>query len=200
MGWIKPVGNGYRLIGISTLVKKYPLEGNERLKMSCIQNGKDLRRNIEKEVIRLTIIGEQKEVDNSKLDNTKILRTVRKTVRGVKSLYPVQMEREISLSQKTMAAKLGFKQRHTARKRQKTWVGEKFIDCNHRMMMITKQEAYEIVNEVKRLRKAVFRKGNCFYQVLANEISIRDDKFGKKLIPITIKIKGYCDEQFDEHF
>lgn len=200
MRWVKPEGNGYRLVGMVALLKAYPLKDKERLKISNIENGKDLRRNIEKEVIRITISAEQNKANSSKLDITKTPRLVRKTVRGTKSLYQVQMEREVSLSQQTMAAKLGFKQRHTARKRQKTWVKEKFIDCVYRVMMITKAEAYEVVNEVKKMRKAVFRKGNCFFQVLANEITIRDNSFGRKLIPIKLKTKGYCNEIWEENF
>lgn len=183
-GWVKRKGKQLWLRSFSKIATNYSLKEKEKYKISYIENGKDLRKDIEKETQRILRSRQEQKIKHTSPTTPIREILVRKNVRGVQSMYNVEPEKEMMLSQQKMACQLGFKSRHTARTRQKQWVKDKFIDVVNRKTLISKECAYEVVDEVKRLRKGVYRLGNLFIQVLANEITIRDNKFGRKLVPV----------------
>lgn len=183
-GWVISKEKQLWLCSFGKIASNYSLKEKERYKISFIENGKDLRKNIEKEAQRILRTRQEQKIKHVSPTTSSRSVIVQKNVRGVKSMYNVELENERMISQQKMAYQLGFKSRHTGRTRQKQWAKDKFIDVVNRKTLINEVYAYEIVNEVKRLRRGVYRLGKLFIQVLANEIIIRDNKFGRKIVPI----------------
>lgn len=200
-GWIVRNEKQLWLRSFRNIATNYLLAEKEKYKISYIKNGENLRKDIEKEAQRILRSRQEQKIKRTS-PTTPILEVlVRKNVRGVQSMYNVEPEKEMVLSQQKMAYQLGFKSRHTARKRQKQWVKDKFIDVVNRKTLISKENAYEVINGVTKLKKGVYRLGKLFIQVLANEIIIRDYTFGRKnLKMVKSSENGYCDDLFYEHF
>lgn len=174
IGLVRTTGKDIQLIGQNAILRRYPLDKDENLKLIYLQNDQTLKESIEAASIHAVIKRENNAIKvNLRYKEKGESRKVFKTVNGEAKLCEVNVNEETSISQRETARLIGVRSRTTAYRRQRKWSKEKLFQINERVVNAAPEDLRQGVY-------GVFKKGSFVLRQLANEVIIRDHTFGRK--------------------
>jgi hypothetical protein len=172
------------LAGQKRILNEQLFPCNGKLRFVYLENNKNLRDSIERVALEANISAQSYEIEQDirhnalqpKLQYEEII----KTVDGVKKLYYTLSSRETSLSCKSIAGLMGYKSSATGYKRQRKWKQQGFIE-SYRRTKVLGRISEETERNMRGLGKVLVRaQTGWFYQILANQIVVREQRFGMK--------------------
>ncbi len=156
----------------------------EKLKYVYLDNDKNLRDSIEKVAMGANISAQLDEIQRDsrhkalqpKLQYEEVI----KTVDGVKKLYYTLTQQETSLSCKSIAALMGYRSSATGYRKRRKMEQQGFIDSFKRTKVLGRITE-ETECQMRKLGMVLVRaKTGWFYQILANQIVVRQTRYGMK--------------------